>query len=144
MAKVDSQMCAVVFDEVQPGRQCADFQTKRCYNSRRNGARLTHFEDAVTEMPPHQIGAKPFAAEEHGSAVATIASGEKSLRMAAMASFEYLERILAFRHDFANAIAAAVGTRRTEHDLALQKQRLGARKFGRQKESKRVLSSFCI
>jgi hypothetical protein len=66
--------------------------------------------------------------------------------VAATGSFEDLEGVVAFCHDFANAVAATVGTGGAEHDLALEEHCPCLRSFrvGLQKMGQLQSSVFCI
>lgn len=102
----------------------------------------------MAEMLPHQFGAQPIAAERHGCAVASVARGERRLRVATGSPEKQLRRMVAPGHYFANTVAVAVGTRRTEHDLALKEHGFDAGVFLTDRKLHRVPLScsgyFCI
>ena len=75
-------------------------------------------------MLPHEFGAQPLAAKYHGCALATVADGKHRRGMAAIDSFKRLYGLMTAGDNFAYTVAVAVGTRRAEHNLALEEHRL--------------------
>lgn len=128
-ANTDSEVSAVIFDEVQPRRQFAGAQAQHGGEASRNGAGFGHFQHAVAEVLAHQVGAKPVAAEEQEDSIPVTGRTDKRPGMAATGSLEDRRRLIAPGDDLADAISGAVGTGRTEHQLTLHIPWLDMRVF---------------